>query len=297
MSVEELSAATSIPADRIRRLLRGLVATGVLIEAGGLYSNSEVGEMFREAVPGSQRNLARMLIPESYESWSHLMETLRTGTTGHSIAYGMTLWDHIAQDPDYGARFNAAMASLSEGVTEFVARSETFKAASLAVDVGGGKGALIAGVLRAHPHLRGILFDLRGGLVAAGEYLTSSGVADRCEILEGDFFRAVPAADVYLLKDILHDWDDDHAVQILSVIRRSMKPEARVLIIERVVPSNVTDDPAHLHAVMTDLQMMVQLGGRERTLEEYRPLFEAAALSFVRFTPGDHFHLVEASAA
>lgn len=298
MSAAQLSTATSIPIDRMRRLLRGLAATGVLIEQErGLYANSEVGEMLREGVPGSRHALARMLIPESYESWGHFMHTLRTGTTGHSVAHGMTLWEHIASDPDFGARFNAAMASLSEGLSDFVSRSHVFNGAARVVDVGGGKGALLAGVLHAHPGLRGTVLDLAAGLVETAAYLDSRGVLDRCEIVEGDFFQSVPAADVYLLKDILHDWDDEHAAQILAVIRRAMSPSAHVLILERVVPSHITDDPAHLHAVMTDLQMMVQLGGRERTLEEYEPLFQAAGLRLERFTPGDQYHLVEAVVA
>lgn len=297
-SVDDLCTATGIERGRLRRLLRGLTGLGVLREAaGGIYANTEVGELFRDGVPGSRRALVRMLVPESYRNWDHFMDTLRTGVTGQALAHGATLWELIARDPDFRARFNEAMVSNTEGVAQFVARSGDFAHASLAVDVGGGTGSLIAGVLREHPGLRGIVYDLPAGLAQTAEYLASQQVADRCAIVEGDFFRSVPPGDVFLLKDILHDWDDLHAATILGVCRRAMKPAARVMVVERVMPSHVSDDPAHLNATITDLQMMSQLGGQERTMEEYGALFESAGLKLDRFTPGGIYQLVEAVAA
>jgi hypothetical protein len=298
MSVDELSLATSIERHRLRRLLRALAGLGVLLETGdGRYANTEVGDLFRDGVIGSRRALVRMLIPQAYRSWDRLLETLRTGATGQSLAHGQTLWEHIAADPDFGARFNDAMAGNSEGVAQFVALSGNFATASVVVDVGGGEGSLIAAVLLAHAGLRGIVYDLPAGLAQTPEYLASHHVLDRCAIAEGNFFESVPAGDVYLLKDILHDWDDEHAAAILGVCRRAMNPGARVMIVERVMPSHVTDEPAHMMATMTDMHMMVLLGGRERTLEELGSLFKTAGLKLDRFAPGAVFHLVEAIAA
>ncbi|TME40413.1 MAG: methyltransferase [Chloroflexi bacterium] len=297
MSVDGLSMETKIEAGRLRRLLRGLVALGVVAEQNdGRFSNTEVGELFREGVPGTRRLMALMLIPESYRAWDHFMETLQTGVTGHSLAHGGTLWESLARDPDFAARFNAVMASNSEEVARFVATSGEFTHASVVIDVGGGKGALVAGVMLDHPRLRGIVYDVPAGLAETSEYLAARGVADRCAIVEGDFFKSVPAGDVYLLKDILHDWDDERAGAILAVCRAAMNPGARTMIVERVPPSHLSDDPVHLNFAMTDLQMMVQLGGRERTLEEYEPLFEGAGLKLDRFTPGGVYQLVEAVA-
>ena len=292
-SVEQLSGETEIDADRLRRLLRGLVVLGVLEEAGGdLFSNTAVGEMFREGVPGSRRAMAMMLIPEAYRAWDHFTETLRTGVPGHTLAYGGTLWDTIAGDHDFAARFNQAMASNSEQVVELVA-SLDFSGARLIVDVGGGKGALVGGILRAHPHLRGIDCDLPVGLAEAPHYLARIGVADRCDLVDCDFFVSVPGgADVYLLKDILHDWDEERAARILSVCRRAMNRGARLMIVERLAPSRLTTDPIHLNAVIADLHMMVLLGGRERTVEELETLFERTGFVLDSTHPGDPFQVV-----
>jgi len=291
----ELAGVTGIDVTRLRRLLRALVGLDVLSEDDrGRYAITELGELFRDGVPGTRRPLVRMLIPESYRNWDQFMETLRTGITGQSLAHGGTLWDLIARDPDFGARFNAAMAGNTEEMALFVSGAGSFTNASVVIDVGGGEGSLIAGVLRAHPHLRGVVYDIPGGLAQTSQYLASRGVADRCEVVEGDFFRSVPEGDVYLLKDILHDWDDEDAVRILSVCRREMMPKSRVMIVERVMPSRVTATPEHKNATITDLQMMVQLGGKERTIEEFGELFATAGLKLDRFTPGGVYQLIEA---
>ena len=293
-SAADLSPATGIEAGRLRRLLRALAGLGVLIEAeDGRFANSELGELFREGLPGSRRPLVRMLVPESYRNWDHFMETLRTGVTGQLLAHGGNLWDLIARDPDFGARFNAAMAGNTEDMAIFVGSAGDFSHASVVVDVGGGEGSLVTGVLRAHAGLRGIVYDLPAGLAQTAAYLASHGVADRCEIVEGSFFESVPEGDVYLLKDILHDWDDDRATAILRVCRREMKGGGRLMIVERVMPSHITSTPAHMNATMTDLQMMVQLGGKERTLDEFGELFAAAHLVLDRFTPGGVYQLLE----
>jgi O-methyltransferase/methyltransferase family protein len=294
-SAADLARATGIETSRLRRLLRALAGLGVLVEAGdGRFANSELGELFREGVAGSRRSLVRMLVPESYRNWDHFMETLRTGVTGQSLAHGGTLWDLIARDPDFGARFNTAMAGNTEQMANFVGSAGDFSHASVVVDVGGGEGSLVAGVLRAHPGLRGVVYDLAAGLVQTQAYLSSHGVADRCEIVEGNFFESVPKGDVYLLKDILHDWDDDAATAILRVCRREMSAGKRLMIVERVMPSHITATPAHMNATMTDLQMMVQLGGQERTEEQFVELFAAAHLRLDRFTPGGVYQLLEA---
>jgi hypothetical protein len=142
--------------------------------------------------------------------------------------------------------------------------------------------------------LRAIICDLEVGLADTEQYITDQGVSDRCTAIESNFFERVPeGGDVYLLKDIIHDWDDDHALQILQTCRRASHPGARILLIDRVLPERVTDNPQHLNATMTDLQMMVQLGSRERTLMEYRLLLERAGFRFRSSIPGPLYGIVE----
>ena len=296
-TVEALSGATGLDRGRLRRLLRALAGLGVLEETeDGTYVNTEVGELFREGVAGSRRPLIRMLVPESYSNWAHFLKTLRTGETGQLMAHGATLWELIARDSDFAARFNDTMASNTRTYAEFVARSGDFTHAALVVDLGGGEGSLVSAVLREHTNLRGIVFDLPAGLTQTAAYLASQQVADRCKTVEGSFFQSVPTADVFLLKDILHDWDDERALAILAVCRRAMNPMARIMVVERGMPSRVTSTPAHLNAAFTDLQMMVQLGSQERTIDEFSALFDSAGLKLDRVIPGGVYQLVEAVA-
>jgi orsellinic acid C2-O-methyltransferase len=295
-SSDQLSAATGIDRGRLHRLLRGLVALDVLAEdEDGLFTNTEVGETFREG--GSRRPMAMMMIPHDYWSWGHFMETLRTGATGQQLAHDGTLWDSLQRDPAFALSFNQAMASNSEAVVDFVSKEGDFAHAHLIVDVGGGKGALVAGLVARHPNLRGIVCDLPSGLAEAQAYAAALGVQDRCAVAESDFFQSVPeGGDVYLLKDILHDWPDHDAIAILEVCRRAMGPGARLLIVERTLPVRVGDDPLDHNRILTDLHMMVLLGGKERTRDDFRDLFEKTGFGLTRFVPGRPFGIVEAVA-
>ena len=177
LSAAEVAERTGLDPDRARRLLRGLVALGVVSEVEGKYANTEVGDVFREGVRESRRALAMMHFPHSYRAWEHFVETLRTGATGHSLAYGGTLWDTIAADPDFALRFNESMAANSRAAGMFLASAGNFAGAGTVVDVGGGKGALLAAVLRVHLQVRGIVCDLAVGLTEARAYLAEQGSA------------------------------------------------------------------------------------------------------------------------
>ena len=298
-SAEDLGAVTGIDADRLHRVLRGLAGLGVLVEtADGRFGNTEVGTLFREGVQGSRRAMALMLLPESYRAWDHLMETMRSGKPGHEIAHRGSLWDSMARDADFAARFNQAMVAGTDEIAEVVAAGLDFSSASLIVDVGAGNGALAVGILQAHPHLRAIICDLPAGLAGTREYLSRQRVSDRCTTVEANFFENVPmGGDVYLLKNIIHDWDDEHASLILSACRRASGRGARIMVVERFLPARVTDSPEHLNTVMADLQMMVQLGSRERTLAEYRALLEQAGFEFRGSLPGPLYRIVEGVAS
>jgi orsellinic acid C2-O-methyltransferase len=293
--VEQLADATGIDAGRLRRALRALASLGVLEEdERGRFANTELGNLFRASTPGSARPTALMLL-DGYGAWEHCLETLRTGRTGQSIAYGEELWETLARNPEEAARFNEAMVAQTEQASGFVAANLDLEQNSLIVDVGGGNGALAAGLLQARPDLRGIVCDLAPGLAGTAEYLARRDVADRCLVVEANFFDSLPAeGDTYLLKQVLHDWDDEHAARILATCWRSMRPGARIVLIERLLPGRMVHDPQHLRLAMLDLEMMVRLGGRDRTLPEYIELLERAGFHFLRAVPGERFALVEA---
>jgi len=296
---DELSSLTGMEPGSLRRVLRGLAAWGFFAEdSRGAYHPTPVSEAFRSDQPGL-RNIAMMLSTEGYASWGELMYTIETGKPVFEHIYGKSRWEKLAEDPEDAALFNAAMVSTSKRVGKEFAAAYDFEGVGVAVDVAGGNGALLAAVLLRLPTARGILFDLPAGLAGAPQFVEDAGVADRVTLEEGSFFESVPAGgDLYMLKSIIHDWDDEHAVQILSSCRRAMHPAARLVIIERFMPERMDSPDDYLGTVMSDLHMMVVLGGRERTTPEYRALLTAAGLSLAREVPMESdFYAVEARPA
>lgn len=295
-SVEELASATGTHAPSLRRALRGLVSWGLFSEeADGRYSATEVSDLFRSDRPGL-RNMAVMLSNEGYRVWGELVDALQTGQPMFERLYGMSRWEKMATDPHDAAEFNAAMVETSSRVGREFVEAYDLGHAHVAVDVAGGNGALLAAVLRAHPSMTGILFDLPAGLAGAAAVMESAGLSGRVSLVEGSFFESVPAgADLYLLKSIIHDWDDERAVAILKTCRAAMNGTARLVLVERVIPEGIPDDD-DLGALMSDLHMMVVLGGRERTTAEYSELLAAAGLRLTRSIPmKSDFHAIEAA--
>jgi hypothetical protein len=192
----------------------------------------------------------------------------------------MSLFPYLAQHPEAAAAFNAGLAAAPEH--EAIATAYDFSTIRTLVDVGGGHGTLIAAVLRAHPTLQGILFDQPSVVAGAPALLEAAGVAQRCRVMGGDFFAAIPAGgDAYILSSIIHDWDDDRAVAILANCRRAMDNSGRLLVVEPVVP------PGNDFSLskFSDLNMLAVTGGRERTEEEYRALYAAAGFRLTRVIP------------
>lgn len=205
------------------------------------------------------------------------MHSVKTGEPAFPEVYGMTTWEYRASHPEESALFDGAMTGLSLAEAEAVVRSYDFSGIGVLVDVGGGKGALLAAILAANPALSGILFDQPHVVADAKDLLERAGVADRCEVVDGDFFKAVPkavpgGADAYLLKSIIHDWDDALAIEILRKCRAAMADSARLLLVERGIRPANEPDPAKF----IDLMILVMLGGRERTAEEYERLYTEA---------------------
>ena len=272
--------ADACGADRasLRRLLRALAAIDVLVERQrDVFDGTTASEMLRDGVPGSRRDWLLMNAADLYQTWAELRHSVRTGETATSLVYGMDSWSWRAQHPEQGARFDAAMADLSRRrVAAFVAAYDMGRFA-VVVDVGGGRGTLLAGILAANPSCRGVLFDQPHVVAGASRVLAGAGVADRVDVVGGDFFESVPTGgDAYVLSMVLHDWPDDAAVAILARGRESMGPASTLVLYERVLPVGEQQpwDP-----YFSDLNMLQGPGGRERTALEWDALLAQAGFA------------------
>ena len=292
-AVDDLAASTATHAPSLARLLRALAGVGIFREADGRYDLTPLAEYLRSDAHGSVRPWAMFCgRPYVWSAWGNLLHSARTGEPAFQAVHGTTAWDYRTRHTEEGAIFDAAMVGVSGMVADAVVRSYDFSGIGVLADVGGGHGQLLATILAAHPGMRGILFDQPQVASGARPLLERAGVADRCEVVGGSFFEAVPGgADAYLLKSIVHDWDDAEAAAILRACRAATGEAGRLLVIERVVgPPNEPDA-----AKFSDLNMLVELGGRERTAEEYRDLLARAGFRMAGITPtGSPFEIVEA---
>lgn len=282
-SSEELAAATGTHAPTLYRLMRALVSVGLFTETdGGRFELTPVGAALQSSAGSARSMTIHLLEKPSWQAWGELMHSVRTGETGFLHAHGMEVFPYYSQHPESAAPFNEAMTELSKIVCDAVARAYDFSPYAKVVDVGGGHGSLLAAILKASPQTEGVLFDIpqvvegaRRGPLAAEE------LAGRAEIVEGDFFTSVPeGGDAYVMKHIIHDWDDERAIVILKNINRVIKPGGKLLLIEQVI----TPDGGTF-STGSDLHMLIMTGGRERTEEEYRTLFAAAGFELTRVVP------------
>jgi hypothetical protein len=275
----QLADAVGASPDGLARTLRALAGVGVFSSpAPGSWALTPVGECLRTGVPGSLRYL---VIAETdhahWAAWGRFSHAVRTGNPQAQAALGCKPWDYYAAHPDDGDAFSKAMADISSLAIGPVLDSYDFSGTGTIADIGGGYGALLAAILRTQPKARGILFDQPQVVAAAGAVLGDT--EGRVERVSGDFFsQQLPRADIYLLKHILHDWDDTDCVSILKNVRAGMNAGARVLLIEMIV----AEQPAPGPAPWMDLNMLVTLGGRERTASAYQQLLAAAGLDTAR---------------
>jgi hypothetical protein len=273
--VDELAQTTGTHAPTLYRLLRALASVGVFAEQpDGQFGSTPMTEYLRTDAPRSLRAWA-MQIGQQYlwTSWGHLLHSVRTGEPAFPELHGTTAWEYRAAHPEEDAVFNAAMTALSAGVAEAIVRSYDFSGMDVLMDVGGGEGALLAAILAANPALRGVLFDQPHVLTGANDLLEQAGVADRCEVVSGSFFEAVPGgADAHLLKSIVHDWDDAATVKILRACRAAIANTGRLLVVEPIIQPGNEPDPAKF----SNLNMLVMLGGQERTADDFERLYAEA---------------------
>ena len=293
--VAELAAASGSHADSLYRILRALAGLGVFAEEEGRrFRLTPAAELLRTGVPNSMRSAAEVRGEDwMWRSWGALIESVKTGRTGFDLVYGKNTFDWFAENPAAARLFDDFQADLTRRSAAAVASAYDFSAARTIADVGGGSGTLLAAVLERNPHARGILFDLPHVIDAARKTLPAA-ISRRCEFVGGDFFKAVPrGADAYLLKYILHDWDDDRSRAILGRIREAMPASAKLLVVEDLVCGpNVPCD-----AKLGDVNMLARTGGRNRTEKEYRDLLQSGGLQVRRVVPtGRDLALLESSA-
>ena len=270
-------------ADSLHRLLRALASVGVFVQTeSGSFALTPMADLLRSDRPGSMRALARMYGSEQYEAWGGLLESVRDGAPAFDHAFGASYFAYLAAHPDASSIFNDAMTGWTAQLSDAVAAAYDFSGSGLVVDVGGGTGLLLATILQAAPALRGTLFELSHVAEQADAYLRATPIGDRCTVVAGDFFDAVPGGgSFYALAQILHDWDDGQCAKILRNCREAMLPGAKLLIIEQVIPPR--NEPSL--GKWLDLHMLVLLGGRERTEAEYASLLSAADLKLDRLIP------------
>ena len=282
-SCREIATETGADERALYRLLRALCTIGLIHNAGtDQFTLAARGRPLVSGVPGSLRAMVLTLGDMHYAAWGHLLESVRTGTSGFQTAFGAPLFDYLGCDLEAGNTFNAAMTDYSTLVAHAVLLAYDFSDTGWLVDLGGGCGRLLTSIMRMYPEMQGTLFDTPAVIAAADSHLDLAPGAARLSLVPGNFLEAVPpGADVYLMSGVVHDWDDERAVRILANCRASMARTGRVLVVECVVPEG--DESSF--SKLLDLNMLVMNGGRERTQAEFQELFDAAGLRITRVLP------------
>jgi hypothetical protein len=284
-TADELARETRTHGGSLYRVLRAMASVDMFREdEGGRFSLTEMGTLLGSDAPGSKRSLAIMAGAEFYRTWGELLSSVRTGGAAFDDVFGEPFFRYMAAKPDRWRIYDAAMTGIHDSETIPVMDAYDFRQFRTIVDVGGGNGLALAAVLRRYPGTEGVLFDLPDVARRAGELLARAGVSDRCRTAGGDFFDSVPLqGDAYLLRHVIHDWEDPEAVSILRNCRDAMSPGGKVLVVETVIPPG--NDPCF--GKWLDLMMLV-VGGRERTREQYGELFSAAGLRLTRVVSTAH---------
>ena len=286
-SNDDLAGATDTDPPSLYRLLRALAYLGILEETERRHFGlTDMGQLLRSDVPGSMAATTQLFCGEhSWRAWGDLMAGVQTGKPSYERGIVSEPFVEFGENVEGSTNFNQAMSEGTRREAPGVTEAYDFSQFSTLVDVGGGDGTLLAAILAATPGMQGVLLDTAPGTAQAAERLRAAGVGDRCQVVVGDFFDAVPAgADAYIMKSVIHDWDDDRCVTILSNCRQAMKAEGKVLVLEPVLPAVVKPSFARLGVIMSDLNMLVNTGGKERTEDEFASLLEASGLAMTGLT-------------
>jgi SAM-dependent methyltransferase len=281
-TADELAKKTNTQSDALYRVLRALASIGIFTQDEALrFSSTPLADLLRSDAPESQRSYARMMGSEFDAAWGELLHSVRTGEPGFQKRFGVPFFQYMTEHPDRHGVYDTAMTAIHGRETEPMLDAYDFGVFETVMDIGGGNGLQLAAILNRYPAIQGILFDLPAVADRARSTISRLGVAERMRVEGGDFFSSVPAgADAYVLRHIIHDWEDPEAISLLRRCREAMKPDGRILIVEMVVPPG--NEPGF--GKWLDL-MMLLVAGRERTEEEYRHLLSEAGLTMSRVIP------------
>ena len=282
-TTDELATATKMHAPSLYRVLRALVSVGVLSAEGKHFGLTPLSEILVTDAPGSLRWFAvSELGQEHYPAWGNLMHSVKTGEIAFDNFFGVDIWKYFSQNPEDAAVFNNSMSNVTAATNEAILNLYDFSGFSTLIDVGGGHGGLLTSILQKNPNLKGVLFDAPEVIEGARPKIEAAGLSDRCETVSGDFFKAVPGGgDAYIMKWIIHDWDDEKSNTILRNIRNQIPTNGKLILVDSVVPE--TDEP-HFSKFI-DLNMLVMTGGKERTEKEFSDLLSAADFKLLRVIP------------
>jgi len=283
--VGDLARVAKVDEDALCRVMRAISIFGVFKEsAERRFEQTPASDMLRADHPQSLRPFVVFFPdPLHFRFYSNLMHSVKTGETAGKATVGMELFEYLKGEPETSSIFNAAMVNMTHMFIPAVLEAYDFSGTQTLVDVGGGHGSVLAIILQKYPSMKGILADIDHVVAGASPYLTSMGVADRCRIAPIDFFKSVPAGgDIYILKNIIHDWDDARSLTILKNIRAAIgnSSQGKVLLLEIVLGPG-----GHPLGYLADIEMMVLAGGRERTEQEYRDLFSQAGFRLTKIVP------------
>ncbi len=278
---EELAAETATNAPALYRVLRALASIGVFREVEyDLFDLTTLGESLRSDVPGSMRAWAMMVGGEHHwQPWEHLLHTVQTGQPAFEYVFGMGPFEYYNQKPEASQIFQQALSGLTQIINSQILANYDFSSIQKIVDVGGGKGSLIAALLQANPGIQGVLFDQPAVIEQAAALLVDKGVHNRCELIAGNFFASIPkGGDAYILKHIIHDWDDEQSITILKNCHTAMADNGKLLVVEMVIPHGNTP----FYGKFLDIEMLVGYSGKERTADEYQDLFAKAGFRLTK---------------
>jgi hypothetical protein len=280
MTAAELAERAGAHEPSLYRLLRALASVGVFVEDdGGRFGATPLSDCLRSDAANSQLSAVLMMVGQFYEAWGSLLENIRTGDPAFKIQNGILLFDHMAANPAEAEVFDAAMTALNDRKTTAFLDAYDLSDSEAIADIGGGNGSALIRILERYPSMTGILFDLPAVVDRARPSLEEAGVSNRCRIIGGSFLEQVPSgANAYLLRHIIHNWDDEHSAAILGNIQEAMPEESKLLVIERIIPPG--SEPSY--SKWADLNMMVLHGGLERTVEEFKRLFASAGFRLAR---------------
>jgi hypothetical protein len=282
-TADQLAETTHSDASSLYRVLRALSSVGVFKENElHQFELMPLGNTLRSDAPGSMKAMAIAQLGDHFNAWGNLMYSIKTGHIAFNYTEGMSVWEYYQMHPDEGLNFMKAMSGLTGAVIQNVLPEYDFTAFQTIVDVGGGNGALLMAVLDKVPHARGIVFDEEYVVEETGRILKQKGYDTRCETAAGSFFDFIPAnAEAYLMKMVLHDWNDQDCVKILRNCRTAMKPGSKLLVLDAVIPEGNEPHPGKF----MDINMLAMTGGRERTANEFGHLFAEAGLKLSRVIP------------